>query len=61
MLYVGLTGTFLTLIQKSTGMVPSLLPCTCSASSVGVHVYIQVKGKAFKIHAKIEDVGLNEG
>ena len=24
------------------------------------HIYIQVKKKAFKINAKIEDVGLNE-
>ena len=26
----------------------------------GVHIYIYIKKKAFKINAKIEDVGLNE-
>ena len=28
--------------------------------SVSIYIYIQVKKKAFKINAKIEDVGLNE-
>ena len=33
----------------------------CSIENRGyIYIYIQVKKKAFKINAKIEDVGLNE-
>ena len=30
------------------------------AVATAIYIYIQVKKKAFKINAKIEDVGLNE-
>ena len=42
-----------------------LLPARASEQGnviglVSVYIYIQVKKKAFKMNAKIEDVGLNE-
>ena len=36
------------------------LGCSIEISRNIIYVYIQVKKKAFKINAKIEDVGLNE-
>ena len=30
------------------------------STNIAIYLYIQVKKKAFKINAKIEDVGLNE-
>ena len=46
-------------------MLVPLLPARASEQgnvigSVRIYIYIQVKKKAFKINAKIEDVGLNE-
>ena len=50
----------LSIVEKYLIQCPFIGGSSFTGSTVPLYIYIQVKKKAFKIKAKIEDVGLNE-